>query len=58
MGTHAHLNAHSDGKFVRKVSEMVVADFPAGPVGWDREHVHPNVLFFDLNLDSIDVSAR
>jgi hypothetical protein len=58
MGAHAHFNALTDREFIRKVSEMVVADFPAGPVNWDGEHVHPHVLFFDLNLDGIDVSAR
>jgi len=36
---------------------MVVADFPAGPVNWKGEHVHPDAAFFNLNLESIDVSA-
>jgi hypothetical protein len=58
MGTHADFDALADRKFIRKISEMVVADFPAGPVNWDGEHVHPHVFFLDLNLHRVDVSAR
>jgi len=58
MGTHADFNALADRKFIRLISEMVVANLPAGPGNWDGEHVHPDVFFLDLDLHRVDVSAR
>jgi len=57
VSAHAGLNATSDINVVRKVSEVVVADFPASPGDWDGEHVHPHVAFLDLNLNGINLGA-